>query len=161
MARYYEGRMVEDTLNNLIRLGKAGKVKYQRFPQDLSELVQVVERHARKDLSCALPWLPKSQEEWEISKVWDQVLHTDILVNRAGWVVAIDWTINPAEVGNKLGKLERVTTALSRFEVDRAVVILVHQMEDAPEVTWQAQLDAIIKSTCQGDTFVSDGEIYF
>lgn len=161
MSIYYEGRMVEDTLNNLIKLGKAGKVKYQAFPESLSDLVATCERHARKDLSCARPWLPESEGEWKVSEVWDKALHTDILVNRAGWVVAIDWTINPVEVGNKLGKLERVTTALSRFEVDRAVVILVHQMEDAPKVTWQAQLDAVIKAACQGDDFVSDGEIYF
>ncbi len=158
---YFEGRMVEETLNNLIKLGKAGKVKHQAFPDDLSELVAACERHARKDLSCARPWLPSEQDEWDISEVWDKVLHTDILVNRAGWVVAIDWTINPVEVNNKVGKLERVKAALARFEVDRAIVVLVHQYEDAPKVSWQEQLDAIVKASCQGDDYVSDAELYF
>jgi hypothetical protein len=153
--------MVEDTLNNLIKLGKAGKVKHEAFPDNLSELVAACERHARKDLSSALPWLPESREEWKILVVWDKVLHADILINRAGWVVAIDWTINPAEVNFKSHKLERVANALARFEVDRAIVVLVHQCEDAPKITWQEQLDTIVKSACQGDAFVSDGEIYF
>jgi hypothetical protein len=158
---YREGRMVEDTLNNLIKLGKAGKVKHQPFPQDLSKLVAVCKRHARKDLGLATPWLPSDQEDWLVQEVWDKVLHTDILINRAGWAAAVDWTVNPSMVHFKADKLERVATALSRFDVDRAVVVLVHQCEDAPAVSWQAQLDNIIKMACQGDGFVSTAELYF
>lgn len=153
--------MVEDTLNNLICLGKAGKVKYQAFPNDLSELVRVVERHARKDLRAATPWLPEDRAEWLVKDVWDTVLHTDILVYRAGWSVAIDWTLRDCEVSNKLRKMDGVSKALCHYKIDRAVVVLVHQVEDAPKITWQQQLDAVLSAACKGDDFVSDGEIYF
>lgn len=160
MATYSEGLLVENTLNNLIRLGKAGKVKHQPFPSNRSELVRVCQRHARKDLTLAQPWLPLEQEEWVISDVWDRVLHTDITINRSGWVVAIDWTLKPSDVEFKTKKLKRVSTALSRLGVDRAIVVLIHQCDDSTN-QWVAQLDAIIKEVTQGDAFISDAEIYF
>jgi hypothetical protein len=153
--------LLEQTINNLIQLASAGKVRHQPFPIDLIELIPVCERHAHKDLAQASPWLPTEQQDWSVSEVWKRVLHTDILVNSSGWIVAISLTSNPSQVDYQTRKLGQVSNALSRLQVDRAIAILVHHCEHSPKVSWHSQLENLVKVACTGDNFVSDGELFF
>ena len=152
--------MIEEVLNGLIRLGKAGKIKAQPYP-DLKKVISVCKKHAKQDLIKGMPFLPEDWKEWLVGDVIDTVLHTDILVNRMGWVIALDWTVDASAVPRKIRKLKGVSTALSQLGVDRAVIVVVKENHGNSQVQWEKQLDAVIKAASTIDNFVSDGEIIF
>lgn len=151
---YSNGNIVEMSI--ISALAKGGcKVKLQPMNQSVKELKKVLIKHAPKHWYMALPHLER--EGMFADNVWDFALHTDLVANYRGWLIAVDVVIDPAKVDDKLGNHLQVKDCLLQLGIDKSLILLLNEADDAPN--WRAKLETIMSEVIKTKNFAHTAEM--